>query len=467
MPGTSRDAAVPAEDAPLRLLDLLHRPGFQRLYVHDSMAVGVDSLNASRGLSGNLYAERAVLLAQPGEVVVLEQDLDPDYRTYLSDIGLGPDPDGIFVVPAAARVAAGPRSLLERLTDAATLRRLAERLDPRRATRLSPYYASPMTFELARALEGLTGRRVLVDGGSPEAVVRANRKDVVREQARRLGVPWSEGELVSREGRAAGHSDAAAELLAAIGRVLGTTGGAFVRGIWSMHGADNLRVVGRTPSRASLAEWLRGRPAQPAFLVEPLLSVGPSPNVQMWIDDDGGAHVLAVTLQRLDDELVYRGSAYPHFSPRSAQIRENALIVGRWLAMEGFRGPLGLDFLETKHTRTGRDAALLVEVNGRINGATYLLGAVERLDQQRIQNGVARLSCWRSATEVATPARSFAELADRLGTLLFSDFRRSAGVIPYATGLLSRGRIYMLMVASAADELEALEQAAIACLQAG
>ena len=460
MPSDSRDTPILADAAQHRLQDFLQQPAIQRIYVHDTEAVGVDSLNVARGSTSNVHAGRAVLLAQRGDLVVVPGDIDPAYLGFLDGIGIGPGREGVFVLPTVAgRGAARSGSLLAGLREDRALRMLAERTDPRREFRLSPYYASAGAFETAAALQDLTGRRVAVDGGSPEAVALSNRKDLVREQACRLGIPWSTGELVGGPGRGDG-TDLARELHAAIGRVRASTGGAFVRGVWSMHGADNLRVTGRGTTVADLAEWLRGRASQQAFLVEPLLSVRASPNVQLWIEDDGSVHALAVTAQRLDENLVHRGNAFPYRSPWWAQIRAWSVAMGRWLSTVGYRGPLGLDFLETTDPRTGREITLLVEVNGRINGATYALGVTERLDQQRAGAGLTRLGFWRSATEVATSARSFADLAERLDGLLFADFRRSAGVIPYNAGLLPHGLVYLLMVASGPDELDDLEAAA-------
>jgi hypothetical protein len=307
---------------------------------------------------------------------------------------------------------------------------------------------------------------IAVDGGSAAAVALSNRKDRVRAEARRLGVPWSEGQLVCWP-----HErdcfDAADELLAAVRLVGAKSGGAFVRGVWSMHGADNIRIAGDGLSRARLAEWLSARPSQRSFLVEPLLPVCASPNVQLWIDDDGSVQVVAVTGQRLDDRLIHRGNAFPHPSVHSAQLREWSIAMGGWLASAGYRGPLGLDFLETLDPRTGRDAALLVEVNGRINGATYALAVTERLDAQRSQRGLPPVGCWRSATDVPTPARSFAELAERLGDSLLADVGRFAGVVPYNIGLLQHGSVFLLMVAGTPDELEDLERAVLARVRAG
>jgi len=457
------DSAAPAEGAEVHFLDFMQRPGVQRVFVHDSVAVGVDSLNESRGLAKNVHAERAVLLAQAGDLVVLDRELDHDYRWFLERIGIGPARNDVLALsaergPASARASAGAKGLFDMLEDAAALGVLAERLDLSREVRLSPYYASDAAFGIAGALARLTGRPVSVDGGSAAAVALSNRKDLVRDQARSLDVPWSEGELVSWVDRHDDGFDLAAALAAAIRRVRSTTGGVFIRGVWSMHGSDNLRVPSGGMERARVADWLRGRPAQRAFLVEPLLPVCASPNVQMWIDDDGGVHSLAITGQRLSPSLVHQGNMFPYRSPLTSRIEASAVAIARWLSTAGYRGPLGLDFLETRDPRTGGEVALLVEVNGRINGATYVLGAVERLDRRRRAMSLAPLGHWRSATEVATHFRSFAQLAEAMGDLLYID-RCSAGVIPYNVGMLQHGAAYLLMVASRPDELDALEQA--------
>ena len=120
MPRNPVESAASAEGAELRLLDFMQRPGVQRIFVHDSVAVGVDSLNHSRGLASNVHAERAVLLAQAGDLVVLDQAVDHDYLGFLEDIGIGPARNDFLALsadrgPAGTSASGGAGGLLDKL----------------------------------------------------------------------------------------------------------------------------------------------------------------------------------------------------------------------------------------------------------------------------------------------------------------------------------------------------------------
>jgi hypothetical protein len=456
------------ESRSIRLLDVLQRPGVQRVFVHDSVAVGVESLNVSRGTSGNLHAERALLLAQSGDVVVLAHHVDRDYRDFLARIGIGPGPDGVVVLsPDPARSDEGSKPLFEMLRHDSALMRVAERLDAGRQIRLSPYFASDLVFECGARLEALTGRGIVVEGGSASAVALSNRKDLVRQAALRLGVPWPGGELVAWHDGCPDGFDPARALVDAAGRVGSGGGSIFIRGVWSMHGSDNLRLAESDGIEAAdIERWLAGRPTQRGFLVEPLLPVAVSPNVQLWIDDDGAVMHLAVTAQRLDRQMIHRGNEYP--CPQLDEIALTAAseTMGRWLAAAGYRGPVGLDFLVTGQAREPAGQVLLAEINGRINGATYAIGLTEQLNQRCVLGGRPPFGCWRSLTDLRTSPRCFAALADELGDLLYADGRRS-GIVPYNAAMLSRGSVNLLVTGSSPDELDALEREVFALLDVG
>jgi hypothetical protein len=167
---------------------------------------------------------------------------------------------------------------------------------------------------------------------------------------------------------------------------------------------------------------------------------------------------------RLDGRLTHRGNEYPSAQQNEAALHTAAEIMGRWLATAGYRGPLGLDFLVTGKPGEPPEQVLLAEINGRINGATYVIAVTERLNQRRASGDRVPLACWRSSTGIATLPRCFAGFADALDDLLYAE-DRAAGIVPYNVGMLSHGSVNLLFVGACEQELDALEAEARARLE--
>ena len=71
---------------------MLQRPGVQRIFVHDYEAPNVPSLRPDIDAFASLYAERALLMAQGGDVVVVADEVDPAFLEYLRELEIGPSP---------------------------------------------------------------------------------------------------------------------------------------------------------------------------------------------------------------------------------------------------------------------------------------------------------------------------------------------------------------------------------------
>jgi len=314
---------------------------------------------------------------------------------------------------------------------------------------VSSYYTGEDAGEFKNALESVCRRSIVMDGGSAVAVDLANRKDLMRGVAIELEVPVAAGEVVSW--RSTDPTDIAHDLQAAVARHSAQTGGVMVRGVRTLRGLDNLEIGGAMDP-VQLTRWLERRTEQPAFLVESLLTVAGSPNVQAWIEDDGASHVLAITDQRLDDNKTHWGNIYPHSRTTTTDaILSSALVLSRWLSRQGYRGPLGFDFLVCERRNgTGQDH-YLAEINGRINCATYAIAAFERINQLRTTRGSRELCGWVSKKAVACRFGNFADLCAAAGDLLYRP-DSSTGVVPYLTGFLPEGTISIITVAATKDE---------------
>ncbi len=460
MPANSRPTSTRLEETYVpTLLGVLQRPGVQRIFVHDYQAVDIPTLRSIDGSGAHRFAERALVMAQRGDIVVTTDQTETEYLAYLEELGIGPDRNDIVALDALPRHAGGARagSLLSRLAaDERAAQRIAERVDYRRETRLMPYFAAPAVAAVQSRLEHALGRRVVVESGSAIVADHANRKDLVRNAALHLGVPTAEGEVCSWASTDVG-SEPRRTLTAAIRRHLDGTGAVMVRGAWSMHGVDNLIVADESVDEDLVSEWLAQREHLRTYLVETKVPVLASPNLQLWISEDGGCvEHLGITNQRLDANSSHCGNEFPHCTELDHSLVASALALGRWLSSIGYVGPLGVDFIETVDRSTGKPAHLLAEVNGRINGATYALALTERINQVRTMAGHAPISAWITNTHLKVRARSFACLRDALGDLIYRH-GSACGVVPYNTGLLAEGMVHAAIVADTVADARRLE----------
>jgi Pre ATP-grasp domain len=407
-----------------------------RILVHGKTSLAssaADEAEFNAVLPGlDLDDQRALLMARRQDVVCTLDPAEDAYLDYLESVGIGPARERIVTLPAGSGDA-DKLGLPGRLaSDPGTLRRIAELIPPDAAAVLEPYIATEAEFALARALGAACGREVAVLGGNAEIVERANRKHEVRALAQELGIPVADGEVVMLGGGGEGGRPVdTAPLKPALERHLRPTGQVILRGSRGAAGSA-VRAVERTPESILAAlGWAAGRPQDPTYLVEVMLPITVSPNIQMYIDE-AGAHRVGASDQRLDGALLHQGNAYPsHARTIEEMLACSDALAGR-LRREGYTGLVGIDFCEHEDERTGRPTAFLAEVNPRINGSTYPIVLAGLLDPDHTKIG--GFVCGR----IRPAARSFAELADRHGGLLL-DRRTCRGTLPYNVGYLPQG----------------------------
>ena len=411
-----------------------------RILVHDKRSVAptaADERELRAVLPGlDLDDQRALLTARRQDIVCTLNPVEEAYLDHLESLGVGPARERIIMAPGGPG-AAGIRLLDRLLADPATLRRIAALVPAAAKAVLEPYLAMPSEFAFARALGAVLGREVAGLGETAEIVARANDKRAMRAVAQELGVPVAAGEVVVLE---AGQDDRpvdATALRPVLEHHLRATGRVIVRGSRGSAGSA-VRIVERTPASVLAAlDWAARRPHDPAYLVEIMLPIIVSPNLQMQIDADG-VHCVGVTDQRLTGTLRHQGSVYPTQAQTIDQMLDYSEILAGWLRREGYAGLIGIDFCEYADERTGRPKAFLAEINPRINGSTYPLALAGLLDPDCTQIG--GFVCGT----IQPVARSFAEIADRHGSLLLSR-RTCQGALPYNVGYLPRGSCHLVV----------------------
>jgi hypothetical protein len=432
------------------LLERLETGGESRLFVH--CVTSLPCYGALAKVDKERYPERALLLARPQDIVCVSEEVDPAYLEYLAELGLGLSPDR--VVPASRFSPAQPgRPLWARLRGSTeALRALGVLLQKAGPVRLHPYVVSQGQFALAAALEVAAGREVRVAGGDPAVVEYADQKHHVRARAIELGIPVARGEVVELSvagGRRRGDYDL---IRAAVQRHLGPTGRVIVRGAVGASGSCTYVVGAGGEDADGLIRRLEQRTDNRFYLIEEMVPVTLSPNVQLHVEPDGGAITcVGVTDQRWERPLVHGGNLYPSAARTVDQMVGWSHRLARWLQGQGYAGLLGLDFVEYLDPESGNPRSFLAEVNPRVNGATYPLAVFERLNTRQRQAGRPLSGAFVSGT-IETRHRSFTAWRETAEPLLYSPARGS-GVVPYNLGGMRQGKCGVVVLGSTRDEV--------------
>jgi hypothetical protein len=431
------------------LLAVLRRAGEPRIYVHDCVESEYLTFTRRLGAAAHLLSERALLMALPGDLVLVTSPVDDAYLAYLDGLELGPGREGVLALVEPRQHIEGDTLMTRLAHSQAALGAVADRLRMARAIRLNPYIGTASASLARQRLAEIVRRDVTLEAGSVGSVALANRKDRIRAIAIELGIPVANGATLTLP---VGTQRRAVALRRAIGTVLESGSGAIVRAAVSSSGADLLVIHDAAGIEAAI-DWLAERPWVGVTLVEELVPFHSSPNVGAWIEDDGSVRITGIAAQRLNPALSHFGNESGSGAGLSDMIDSTRRLAER-LGERGFRGPLGMDFIVPSDA--GRPGHLLAEVNGRINGATYGLAAYQRLNEARRLRGRAPLASWISTKMVELAPCGFETLQRLLADILLGP-ASTAGVMPYGVGWLPHGLCNFMMFAetrSAAGDLE-------------
>ena len=428
------------------------------VYLHCATSVEyLAELNAS--IPGvEHYAERALLLAERGDLVCVPDEVDPAYLEYLSELGIGPAPGNLLVASRFGGSDPSAPLWLRLLQSEEALAALSCSIQRRGSGWLHPFIATQGQFDLAAALQRRSGVAVQVGSGHPDVVTHADRKHNVRARAIELGVPVARGEVVDlrveREWRRQ-----EALLRQAIERQMPETGRVIVRGSAGAAGSATFSVQSHDEIPA-LTRRLAASADNHIYLVESMVEMTVSPNVQMYIGRGAGAiRCGGTTDQRWERPLIHGGNSFPSSARRMADMLGWSRTLAEWLQRSGYSGVAGFDFVEY-NDRAGEPQAFLAEVNPRTNGATYPLRLRRRLNVAQREAAYPEVRAFVSGT-VESDAGSFAALREMWDEHLFCA-KRGTGLVPYMPGLLRHGKCGVVALAGPRQEAEQLYQQASA-----
>ena len=411
-----------------------------------------------RGLPGyKHFDQRAMILARPDDIVCIAGHIDQRYVHYLSSLGLGPKGDRIIELDAESGDDPDKTLASMLLSSPKLLRTIRELIPDRNRVVLNPYLASSAEFDLGAALEDVLGKQVLVLGGNADIVARANLKHLTHAKARDLAIPMAPGEIVELNE----HSDSGpldvTPLLKAIARYVSHTGRVIVRGTHGVGGSGTFIAEGPSEDIARKLKTFVAQQIHHIYLVQVMFDIVTTPNVQMFVEPDTGAiWCVGATDQRVDKNFEHKGNVYPSNAKTLADMICSARKLTCWLQTGGFTGLAGFDFVEYVHPETGEHEHIFVEMNARVNGATYPVFLTERLNALQAGCSSPLIKAFLSA-KTTTKATTFSELQD-MHSRFFFDPCTGRGIIPYNTGRLANGMCDLVFLGSSRQDVEDMYQ---------
>jgi hypothetical protein len=377
--------------------------------------------------------ELGVLLAGPGDHLVLSRPLDPGYRGYLEELGFGLPS---VVVPSAA---AGTGTTTGALLDSpATVRALS---------RLDAYLAPMATTDAEQKLAEAAGLPLAV----PDAATfeRVNSKIYSRRSTEQLGLRPVPGHCCETVDELAAVLHAA-ELPVVVKDAYGVSGKGLVV-------LDTRAKAGRLLAMVTRRARRSGDP-RISVVVEEWLPKQSDLNYQVTISRDGTT-TLDFVKRAITAGGVHQGHADPAGLTRAqhGEIAAAAEQLGRHLYADGFAGVVGVDAI------LGADGTVypVLEINARFNMSTYQGGVAERFGRP---GSIALARHYPITLREPVP---FADVETALGPVLRPHPGGHAVITCFATVNAAAGhtdppfdgRLYTMLFAPDAQRAAALDAA--------
>jgi hypothetical protein len=367
----------------------------------------------------NQSSERALLLAENRDYIILNHYPDRDYLDYLIDMDIGtrkiliPKNKGLSL----SENVLGDEQLLKRLKTLGT------------KIVLHPYISTETEAKIAKVI-GAT-----VNGSPPDLTAKVNSKIYIPTLLQALALPIPEYEIAN----AARVINTAEKFINQYDKIIvignHTYGGLAV---WAITNEKTFNTFKLDISQS---------PPDEKFLVEKMYNVVCSPNIQFQIYPDA-IQILGITEQILDDKLVYHGNQYPLLTKQLDKIRQDSFRICEKLQLEGYRGLLGIDFIETIEGKI-----FAVDINGRANSSTFGLEVIRKL----FPDSYANKKHFKILSHISIEKKAnFVELTNIIGKENIFYKQTGRGIFPYNTGFLQWGKFSAIVIANTWEEINQL-----------
>lgn len=366
--------------------------------------------------------ERTLAIARPEDVVITKYHPERSYLQWLQEIGWGSNkllvlngttndtlPERVITNQAREIL----RSTLGRGTNNAVI---------------SPYYGGPTEYQASKYL----GFEMYAD---PRLVMKFDSKIIFKDLCREIGVPVLDASICSVIPSMRNFVDAINNNIDKTGKVI--IKGEFGASASTTYVLDhiNSRIIREIKDCSQLGD---------RYLIEPFLNTLSQPSSVWFISKDKKITHLRTSNQLLDAETSHIGNNFPvEFDEK--RVQNLSFKIVKRLCLEGFIGPFGIDFLETK------DGMFAAECNPRVTGAMYPWELVYRMEKS------SSIKAAR-AQNVHLPRKGlrFKDLLKTWRDVIFDGQNGENMIFPFNVGPVSDGKISVLGTGSSTNDVENL-----------
>lgn len=360
------------------------------------------------------YNERALIIANKADTVLLNRAVDPSYIQYMKSIGIGPEQ---IVVFNSQNIYEGVKSLPSKPENATYSPFISKKVDKLVQEKLTTHYI-----------------------GNPEHITnKYYDKTQFKTICTSLGIKTAPGSIFVRTDSPQKDQKNLQYLLDS---ALSLNGEAILRHATGEAGSD-IFIVNKDTKYDVMQKVLNGTGN---YVVESKLEVTKSPCVLGFIDRKGPT-LAAVSSQVLLNGIEYNGSIINYEKSVDKAVYDSFIKLGTKMHKDGYRGPFGIDYIYTK------DGDIMpCECNARVNGSFY----PHELRQNLLRKG--HTFNYIVTSNIKVPQyNTFSGLVQNKGvTNLLYKGTDKPGILPYNVTSLTGGKLYYVILANNAEEAKRL-----------
>ncbi len=367
------------------------------------------------------YSQRALLMAGSDDYIILNSYPERDYLNFLLQMGMG---SANILVPQNSE---GPLSS-KVIRDNKLIDTLKGLNSENGRVILQPYISTEIEWEIAAKINGT------ISGSDPGITKKTNSKIYFREMLRELGIPATQCAIADNN-----------NVVKVAGDAMERHKEIVVKGDLSCGGSAVWAIRNNGDFNKFRNQALR-RKDNNAYLVEKMYELKTSPNIQVEIFADR-INEVAITDQELDNGLNHHGNSYPSRSGKIEKIQEYSGKISRKLQLLGYRGLIGMDFIETT------DGGLFpLEINARANTSSFAIKAIQKMLPTTYHKKRFRIIISLQVGGNIT----FRKLKNLIKEENIFNKKSGCGILPYNVGCLEWGKFDALVVADTDDDVRRL-----------
>lgn len=370
-----------------------------------------------------LKYDRVIAISKPKDVVFLKFQPDKGYLKWLEEVGLGTK--NIIILNCEQK---------EKMPDIIPTRKdLKEKVhsflgEDKKIAVISPFIGKSSEEKVSKFLE-------IPLYSNKEKVEKFDSKINFKNICRKVGVPVVEDvEFQASEG--------IERLRSIVEDMLKETGIVIIRGEFGAT-ASTTNILEKVDDE-ELKEIIESGEPEDRYIIEPFKKPLYSPSSVWFITKEKRIVHIRTSNQLLEDYISHDGNEFP--GPYNEElIDEYSFRIAKEFAKEGYVGPFGFDFIETKEGVYG------TECNPRMTGSLYPWALVSILERH------GKINAARSKNiALKKKGKTFSELREILGELLYNGKKNSGVVVPYNLGPLPYGKISVLVTGSSIEEVDSI-----------